>query len=168
MIDTGCTFTTVDSDIARKMKTLGSLGVQLEDSFLGTMTNSKTLLMTLILLLASGAFAANKVSLSLQHPATVNGTQLKPGDYKIEWDGTGNAVELRIDGRWKTDFPNAKVLVAQLKPGDAFKIRSGGGGGYGDPLQRAIELVQEDVRRRPTIHIGLTAEQHVGLTSNGA
>src|SRR6266481_5819486 len=46
MVDTGCTFTTVDSDFARKMKTLGSLGVQLEDSFLGTLTNSKTLLMT--------------------------------------------------------------------------------------------------------------------------
>src|SRR5947209_5035768 len=61
--------------------------------------------------------------------------------------GTGNAVELRIDGRWKTDFPNAKVLVAQLKPGDAFKIRSGGGGGYGDPLQRPIEQVRDDVRQ---------------------
>ena len=28
----------------------------------------------------------------------------------------GNAVGLRIDGKWKTDFPNAKVLVAMLKP----------------------------------------------------
>src|SRR6266568_1916718 len=46
-------------------------------------------------------------------------------------DGSGNAVELRIGGQWKSDFPNAKLLVAQLKPGDAFKIRSGGGGGYG-------------------------------------
>lgn len=46
LVDTGCTFTIVDSDIARKMKTLGSLGVQLEDSFLGTITNAKTCLMT--------------------------------------------------------------------------------------------------------------------------
>ena len=45
LIDTGCSFTTVDTDIARKMKTLGSLGVQLEDSFLGTLTNAKTCLM---------------------------------------------------------------------------------------------------------------------------
>src|SRR4029453_1598697 len=36
-------------------------------------------------------------------------------------DGSGNAVELRVGGQWKSDFPNAKVLVAQLKPGDAFK-----------------------------------------------
>jgi predicted aspartyl protease len=46
LVDTGCSFTLVDSDIARKMKTLGSLGVQLDDSFLGALTNSKTCLMT--------------------------------------------------------------------------------------------------------------------------
>src|SRR5262245_9795249 len=62
-------------------------------------------------------------------------------------DGTGNAVELRIGGEWKRDFPNAKVLVAQLKPSDAFKIRSGGGGGYGNPLERPVEQVREDVRQ---------------------
>src|SRR5881227_3412441 len=32
--------------------------------------------------------------------------------------GTGNQVALRLGGEWKRDFPNAKVLVAQLKPGD--------------------------------------------------
>ena len=56
-------------------------------------------------------------------------------------------MELRIGGQWKSDFPNAKVLVAQLKPGDAFKIRSGGGGGYGSPLERPVEQVREDVRQ---------------------
>lgn len=61
--------------------------------------------------------------------------------------GTGNQVALRRDGVWKTDFPNAKVLVAPLKPGDAFMIRSGGGGGYGDPLERLLEEVEADVRQ---------------------
>ena len=41
------------------------------------------------LLLASSAFAATKASLELKHPTTVNGTQLKPGEYKLQWDGTG-------------------------------------------------------------------------------
>jgi len=62
-------------------------------------------------------------------------------------DGTGNAVEIRTGGTWKTDFPNAKALVAQLKPGDAFKIRSGGGGGYGSPLERPVAQVADDVRQ---------------------
>jgi N-methylhydantoinase B len=56
-------------------------------------------------------------------------------------------VALRLNGRWKTDFPNAKVLVAALKADDAFLIRGGGGGGYGDPLERTIEEVEDDVRQ---------------------
>ncbi|MGE0035751.1 MAG: hydantoinase B/oxoprolinase family protein [Xanthobacteraceae bacterium] len=62
-------------------------------------------------------------------------------------EGMGNKVDLRVSGTWKTDFPNAKVLVAHLKEGDAFRIQSGGGGGYGSPLERAIEEVVNDVRQ---------------------
>jgi N-methylhydantoinase B len=62
-------------------------------------------------------------------------------------EGTGNEVALRIGDKWKTDFPNAKVLVAALKAGDAFRLRSGGGGGYGAPFERPAEDVQEDVRQ---------------------
>ncbi len=56
-------------------------------------------------------------------------------------------MALRLDGRWKTDFPNAKVLVAMLKPGDAFRLRSGGGGGYGSPLERPADDVAADARQ---------------------
>jgi hypothetical protein len=52
--------------------------------------------MGLALLLASSAFAATKQSLTLLNAATVNGTQLKAGDYKLEWDGSGPNVELSI------------------------------------------------------------------------
>ncbi len=62
-------------------------------------------------------------------------------------DASGNQVALRRDGAWKTDFPNAKVLVAALKPGDAFRLRSGGGGGYGSPLERPLDAIQSDVRQ---------------------
>ena len=62
-------------------------------------------------------------------------------------EGMGNKVDLRLGGNWKSDFPNAKVLVAHLKEGDAFRIQSGGGGGYGSPFERAIEDVVNDVRQ---------------------
>jgi hypothetical protein len=58
-------------------------------------TVSKSLMMGLALLLASSAFAATKAQLQLQGPTTVNGTKLKAGDYKLEWDGTGS-VEVSI------------------------------------------------------------------------
>ncbi|HWY20577.1 MAG TPA: hypothetical protein VNX26_05105 [Candidatus Acidoferrum sp.] len=59
-------------------------------------TFSKSLLMGLALLLASSAFAATKASLQLSNSVTVNGTQLKPGDYKLQWEGDGPNVELSI------------------------------------------------------------------------
>jgi N-methylhydantoinase B len=62
-------------------------------------------------------------------------------------DATGNKVAFRVGNEWKSDFPNAKVLVAHLKPGDAFRISSGGGGGYGAPFERPVEDVREDVRQ---------------------
>jgi N-methylhydantoinase B len=62
-------------------------------------------------------------------------------------DATGNNIAFRLGGQWKDDFPNAKVLVAQLKPEDAYRISSGGGGGYGSPYERPTEVVAEDVRQ---------------------
>jgi N-methylhydantoinase B len=62
-------------------------------------------------------------------------------------DATGNNIAFRLAGEWKTDFPNAKVLVAQLKTEDAWRISSGGGGGYGAPFERPVEEVREDVRQ---------------------
>jgi len=62
-------------------------------------------------------------------------------------EATGNSVTVRRDGVWKEGGPNAKVLVAPLKPGDAFRLRSGGGGGYGSPLERSLEAVRNDVRQ---------------------
>jgi hypothetical protein len=59
-------------------------------------TVSKSLVLGLALLLASSAFAATKASLQLSNPVVVNGTQLKPGDYNLQWEGSGPNVELSI------------------------------------------------------------------------
>ncbi len=59
-------------------------------------TVSKSLLMGSALFLASSAFAANKASMQVQSPVTINGAMLKPGDYTVEWNGSGSNVELSI------------------------------------------------------------------------
>jgi N-methylhydantoinase B len=85
----------------------------------------------------------------------------KPWGLEGGGEATGNKVDLRLGGVWKTDFPNAKVLVAALKEGDAFRLRSGGGGGHGPAFERPIEKVQEDVRQgyvTPT-----AAAEHYGV-----
>ena len=63
-------------------------------------TVSKSLMLSLALVLTTAAFAspaaANKGSLQLQNPTSINGTTVKPGDYKLEWDGSGPNVEVSI------------------------------------------------------------------------
>lgn len=59
-------------------------------------TLSKKLLPGLALLLATGAFAANKGSFHVYERVTVSGHQLAPGEYQLKWDGTGPSVELNI------------------------------------------------------------------------
>jgi hypothetical protein len=59
-------------------------------------TVTKSLVMGLVLLLAGSAFAASKATLTLNHDTTVNGTKLKAGDYKLQWDGSGPDVEVSI------------------------------------------------------------------------
>lgn len=75
------------------------------------MTISKSLVLGSALLLASSAFAATKAQLHLSTPTTVNGTQLKAGDYKLEWDGTGPNVEVSVvQGKNVVAKTSAKVV----------------------------------------------------------
>jgi hypothetical protein len=61
-------------------------------------TVSKSLVLGLAVLLGSSAFAgtASKGSLQLSNPVTLNGTTLKPGDYKVQWEGSGPDVQVSI------------------------------------------------------------------------
>jgi hypothetical protein len=56
----------------------------------------KGLVLGLAVLMTTVAFAANKGSLQVSDTVTVSGKQLKPGDYKVSWEGTGQNVELKI------------------------------------------------------------------------
>ena len=57
----------------------------------------------LALLSTSSAFAGTKANLSINNPVTVNGTTLKPGDYKLEWNGTA--------GTWNSASFKARMCL---------------------------------------------------------
>jgi N-methylhydantoinase B len=61
-------------------------------------------------------------------------------------DAMGNGIGIRRKGEWDTDMPNAKIFGVRLKAGDAYLMQSGGGGGFGSPLERDPERVAHDVR----------------------
>jgi len=54
------------------------------------------LLFGLSVLLATGAFAADKGSLELNSPASIGGKQLAAGDYRLTWQGDGPTVQLSV------------------------------------------------------------------------
>ena len=59
--------------------------------------------------------------------------------------GAGNAAGIRREGEWQENLPNAKLVGTRLRPGDAFRLVAGGGGGFGNPKERPIAMVAEDV-----------------------
>jgi hypothetical protein len=81
-------------------------------------TVSKNLVIGFALLLASNAFAATKANLQLGNPVLVNGTTLKAGDYKVQWEGSGN-VELTImQGKNVLAKVPARVIELQTPAGN--------------------------------------------------
>jgi N-methylhydantoinase B len=61
--------------------------------------------------------------------------------------GFGNSVAIHRFGEDEQGFENGKAFDQVLEPGDAYILRSGGGGGYGSPLDREPEKVERDVRQ---------------------
>jgi hypothetical protein len=94
------------------------------------MNRSKNLFLGLALLLATSAFAANKGSLQVQEPLNVNGTNLAPGDYKVQWDGTGPSVELSIMHGKKVVAKVPAHVIDLNKPSanDATVVKNNGDG----------------------------------------
>ena len=59
--------------------------------------------------------------------------------------GAGNRVSIQCGSEPELKFSSGKVLARQLLAGDAYILRSGGGGGYGSPLKRDIDKVIFDL-----------------------
>ncbi len=93
-------------------------------------TVSKSLVLGLALLLASSAFAGTKANLQLSNPVTLNGTTLKPGDYKVQWEGSGPNVEVSfLQGKNVVAKAPAHVVELQTAaPNDAAVTRKNDSG----------------------------------------
>ncbi len=61
--------------------------------------------------------------------------------------GSGNSVAIHRFGKADEQrFHNGKALNQVLHAGDAYVLRSGGGGGFGSPLERDLESLARDIR----------------------
>lgn len=85
------------------------------------------------LLLSAASFAAsmNKKSLHLYDNVTIEGHKLAPGDYKIEWRGTGPEVTVTIlKGRDTIATAPARIAAqAESNNQDGYALKPGKDGG---------------------------------------
>jgi hypothetical protein len=78
------------------------------------------ILSTLALLFPLGALARdNAHSVDIFDAVQIGGTQLKPGNYKVEWQGEGPAVQVSFQHNGKT----VATVPATLKTNDAGVTR---------------------------------------------
>jgi hypothetical protein len=93
-------------------------------------TVTKSLVVGLALTLASSAFAASKANLTLNNPTSINGTRLKAGEYKLQWDGNGPNVEVSImQGKKVVAKVPAKVVdLNQSSANDAALLKQNSDG----------------------------------------
>ncbi len=72
-------------------------------------------------LLAIGAYAAERMSLHLEDRVALQGTELQPGKYKVEWDGDGPNVKVTItNGKATVTVPATIVESKVTNTADAY------------------------------------------------
>jgi len=78
----------------------------------------KGILLAGAVLLAGSALASSKGPLELLEPASVAGTQLKTGTYTVQWEGTGDQVQVKIFRGNKEVVSTSARMVPLEKPLD--------------------------------------------------
>jgi hypothetical protein len=90
------------------------------------------LLAGIAMLLPLGAYAkdTNEGRFTISESVQVGSTQLKPGDYKVQWDGSGDAVNVKILQGKKTVATTSGKLVNhdQAAPYNAVVLKDATGG----------------------------------------
>ena len=91
----------------------------------------KSLLLGLTVLAASSALAADKGSLTVFDSVTVGGQQLRPGSYKLQWEGNGPDVQLSILKGKSVMVTTPARLVERERPAtnDATVTKTAANGG---------------------------------------
>lgn len=93
-----------------------------------------------------GAVGESRILVAAMYQSQIERTQCAPWGLFGGLDARPNRVGVtRADGTVQ-HFPTGKVRPLRLEAQDGFMTEMGGGGGFGDPLDRPEDLVLEDVR----------------------
>src|SRR5690348_1056324 len=86
-------------------------------------------LFTLLLSLSAFAKDNNKGSMNLSSTAQVAGTQLQPGNYTIEWSGTGSTAQVTFlrNGKIVATAPGSVVQLKNRPPYDQVVMSTNNG-----------------------------------------
>jgi N-methylhydantoinase B len=83
----------------------------------------------------------------LRFNSQMDRVKCKPWGLDGGLSGFGNSVAIhRFGAAEEQRFHNGKALNQVLHAGDAYILRSGGGGGFGSPLERDLDRLARDVR----------------------
>jgi N-methylhydantoinase B len=83
----------------------------------------------------------------LRFNSQMDRVKCKPWGLESGLSGYGNSVAIHRFGKSEEQrFHNGKALNQVLHAGDAYVLRSGGGGGFGSPLDRDPASLERDVR----------------------
>ena len=89
-------------------------------------------------------------SIETMAPITLNTqierTQCSPWGLQGGKDALPNGITVHLADGTTFRPDNGKMFGMQLNPGDVYVIDSGGGGGFGEPLERSADKVGQDVR----------------------
>ena len=97
---------------------------------MNTSRSLKGIFLAAVVLAATIGFATSKGPLELQHPTNVGGKKLASGNYKVQWDGTGDQVELKIyQGKNVVASTSARLVTVEHPfPSDAVLVTTNGDG----------------------------------------
>jgi hypothetical protein len=107
-------------------------------------TFMSALLVLALLLPLSGLAESNGGTIQLASPVQIGGTQLKPGTYKVEWSGTGPAVQVNFLRHNKTVATAQGKIVDHQRPSPYDDVVIGP---LGNTQQKTISEIDFDNRK---------------------